>query len=262
MVKMLTGSSVHKNACDACRRRKIRCDKTQPCAGCTTALLSCTFLTPSQPKGRQGRTANVISELRTSQIQNIQGSISQRPDPTTNVSSHQAPIRTTALLTLETFNACVEFYFTQLHASVPILERDILLFDGDLSDIPNELYCLVVSFCAFIILQTGAVHISTSPATNNLLSADIRYGQALIQEALEARTNSKPIIQPSVQTVITSFLLYGCYRFLNDQGRAWFFLRESTTLFLSGAWDGDTDSDIKLSPISVQLFWLLLSTER
>jgi hypothetical protein len=251
----------HKYACDACRRRKIRCDRSQPCAGCTSASLSCTFLAPSLPKGRQGQTANVISELRSSQIRSIQGSIAQKSKIGTAVSSRQT-LRNPDLLTRETVNACVEFYFTQFHASVPILDRDILTLDGDLSHVSNDLYCLVVSFCAFIILQTGAVHITTTTSSDNLLSADIGYGQALIQEAIEARRDSGPIVIPSVQTVITSFLLYGCYRFLNDQGKAWFFLRETTTLYLSGTNGGDIDSDLKMSPISPQLFWLLLSTER
>lgn len=253
---------MHRYACDACRRRKIRCDKTQPCIGCTTASLSCTFLAPSLPKGRQGHTANVISDLRSSQIRSIQGSIAERSSIRAAPVSCQS-VRNTHLLTRETFNACVEFYFTQFHSSVPILEKANLPLDNeDFSQIPDELYSLILSFCAFIILQTGAVHIPSNTAADSLLSADIRYGQALIQEALETRRNCGPIILPSVQTVITSFLLYGCYRFLNDQAKAWIFLREATTLYLSGTEGGDTDSDLTTSPISAQLFWLLLSTER
>ena len=254
--------TIHKYACDACRRRKIRCDKNQPCIGCTTALISCTFLAPSQPKGRHGQTANVISELRASQVRSIQGSISERSNLNNALPPVRSSTRTSNLITLETIKACVEFYFAQFHSSVPILEEDILLFDGNLLETDNDVYCLVLSFCAFIILQTGVVHGSTSITENSLLLADIGYGQMLIYEALEARRNTRPIVLPSVRTVITSFLLYGCYRFLNDQHKAWFFLREATSLYVSGTSDGDLSSDLSHSPISNQIFWLLLSTER
>ena len=254
--------TIHKYACDACRRRKIRCDKTQPCIGCTSALISCTFLAPSQPKGRHGQTANVISELRASQVRNIQGSISDRPNLNRAILPVRSNTRTSGLITVETIKACVEFYFSHFYSSVPIIEDDILQFDGDLLETDNDTYCLLLSFCAFIILQTGVVHGSKSTADNSLLLADIRYGKMLLYEALEARRDTRPIVLPSVRTVITSFLLYGCYRFLNDQNKTWFFLREATSLYVSGTSDGDISSDLSHSPISNQIYWLLLSTER
>lgn len=54
-------------ACDACRRRKVKCSLGQPCASCLDAGLKCTFLTTRQRKGRKGASAHVINEIRNSQ---------------------------------------------------------------------------------------------------------------------------------------------------------------------------------------------------
>lgn len=138
----------------------------------------------------------------------------------------------------------------------------MLEYSGNVMNTSTETYYLIVAFCAFIIIQTGAVDHAASKSDGSLLQADIGYGQALIDEALEARRSANPLIQPSVQAVVTSFLLYGSYRSLNDQSKAWFFLREATTLYMSGMLEETTDCDIKDSRASNQLFWLLLITER
>ncbi|KAI9595250.1 hypothetical protein BDF19DRAFT_342182, partial [Syncephalis fuscata] len=39
-------------ACDACRRRKVRCDGAIPhCSNCRTANVSCTFLDAAKKRG-------------------------------------------------------------------------------------------------------------------------------------------------------------------------------------------------------------------
>lgn len=245
-----------KHACDACSRRKIRCDGNKPCSACTHSSLQCAYLTRPQPKGRQGRSANVISALRASQIGNIYGSIAQRDKNAIPRSPEYH--RTPGLLSSDTIDACVNFFFTDFYSTLPVLQREMLDYSGDVMSTTTETYYLIVSFCAFIIIQTGSVHHTASTSDGNLLQSDVGYGQALINEALEARRSANPLIQPSVQAVVTSFLLYGSYRSLNDQSKAWFFLREATTLYMSGIPEGNAQGSLDWN----QLFWLLLITER
>jgi hypothetical protein len=42
-------------ACDFCRKRKIRCngDKNTPCSGCITKKIPCTFTCPVKKRGPQ-----------------------------------------------------------------------------------------------------------------------------------------------------------------------------------------------------------------
>jgi hypothetical protein len=256
-----------KQACDACRRRKIRCAGGNPCLQCNHASLSCTFLSPLRAKGRQGRTANIISELRAAQIRGNEGIDVQPPAmnrtscPTSTML--QEHFRTPGLLSQETVNACSAFFLADFYSTLPILRQEMIQYNGDLAEAPNSTYCLIVSFCAFIIIQTRAVHpVTRSPPDTNFSFEDISYGQSLINEALKAQRSAYPPGQPSVKAVLTSFLLYGSYRSLNDQSKAWFFLREATTLYLSGLYDETMESDIKDSPASNQLFWVLLITER
>ncbi|KFY01592.1 hypothetical protein O988_02662 [Pseudogymnoascus sp. VKM F-3808] len=209
------------------------------------------------PKGRQGRSANVISALRASQIGNIHGSIAQRDK---NARPPRSPEyhRTPGLLSSDTIDACSNFYFADFYSTLPVLQREMLDYSGDIMNTTTETYYLIVSFCAFIIIQTGSVHHTASKSDGSLLQSDVSYGQALINEALEARKSANPLIIPSVEAVVTSFLLYGSYRSLNDQSKAWFFLREATTLYMSSIIEGNTQRSLG----SNQLFWLLLITER
>lgn len=157
-----------KHACDACSRRKIKCDGNKPCSACTHSSLQCTYLTRPQPKGRQGRSANVISALRASQIGNIHGSIAQRDK---NAGPPRSPEyqRTPGLLSSDTIDACSNFFFADFYSTLPVLQREMLDYSGDIMSTTTETYYLIVSFCAFIIIQTGAVHHAASKSDGSLL---------------------------------------------------------------------------------------------
>lgn len=291
-----------KQACDACRRRKVRCDGRNPCIRCKQADLACTFLIVPKKKGRRGERANVLSELRAAQEATAPPqtqSSSEVETPSTPGSSSIIQIghgdakfrinrprvrprapefqRTTEILPLGIINACTQLFFARLHSTVPILQREMLQSEVALMQESIPSYCLMVSFCAFVIVQTGAiVDSSSSPSPNNNnnmenggLGADSddnnEYGQALLDEALEARKHMDFIsARPSCRLIITSFFLYGAHVALGNQRQAWFFLREATTQYMSGPLEvggGDLEME-NSSTFSGQLFWLILVSER
>ncbi|KAF2792112.1 hypothetical protein K505DRAFT_308240 [Melanomma pulvis-pyrius CBS 109.77] len=51
-------------ACDACKRRKIKCDRERPCDRCLEAASICTYNTVPLRKGPRVRTARILSTLR------------------------------------------------------------------------------------------------------------------------------------------------------------------------------------------------------
>lgn len=51
-------------ACDACHRRKVKCDGTNPCHNCRTAQLGCTYHAIPEKKVPKGSRAKALSELR------------------------------------------------------------------------------------------------------------------------------------------------------------------------------------------------------
>ena len=43
----------HKNACSLCARRKVKCNKADPCANCLKAQTQCLYEVPAPPKLRK-----------------------------------------------------------------------------------------------------------------------------------------------------------------------------------------------------------------
>lgn len=137
-------------ACDACRRRKVRCNWDQPCSACKQADLQCTFLSVRQKKGRKGDTANVISELRNVQSEPIRYAAPSSPEPGQNlhyahytspslsIDAQTSPrgldsqlnrtnfLRSTGLLPQRIVDLCTELYFSQMRSTVPILTHSFV----------------------------------------------------------------------------------------------------------------------------------------
>ncbi|KAK9323785.1 hypothetical protein V1517DRAFT_86893 [Lipomyces orientalis] len=250
-----------KRACDACRQRKVKCDGTRPCTHCKLAALSCTYLAVPQRKGRQGEKANVISALRAAQSNNAAHPVQR---DLSGLERAGAFARKPGLLSSETVVGCTEFFFTRLHSTLPILNRQKFQQDVILMNDSIESYCLVVSFCAFVIIQTGGVKHAFSGADGSQLDADISHGRTLLDEALAARRQLDILAEPMFETVIVSFFLYCCHVGLGLQREGWFFLREATTLYSTRTVKSDDTSEeaMYLESLWQNLYWLLLVSER
>ena len=90
-------------------------------------------------------------------------------------------------------------------------------------------------------------------------------GRRLLDEALRKRKRCDYIENPSMNTIITSFFLFGCFSALDKHNTAWFHLREATTLAqIIGMQEEKTyTTGPYLAMMSMRrLFWLLFVTER
>ncbi|MBE7182341.1 MAG: Zn(II)2Cys6 transcription factor, partial [Terriglobus roseus] len=141
-------SSPVKRACDACHRRKVKCvgDGSRPCKNCTLASLTCTYNAVPQKKGPKGSRAKVISELRQTQRQT-------QPPIGRSVFDVEAmhaasTMRTPGLVSVELITACVDYYFTNLYPTQPILHRVKVGETIGQMEINVEAYCLITSLCA------------------------------------------------------------------------------------------------------------------
>ncbi|KAG9228039.1 hypothetical protein BJ875DRAFT_273731 [Amylocarpus encephaloides] len=65
-------SSLVSRACDACRARKVRCDKLSPCSSCRSLKIDCR----SSPKVQERRQRIIISNRYETQIESIDGRLS------------------------------------------------------------------------------------------------------------------------------------------------------------------------------------------
>merc|ERR1712169_36265 len=114
-----------KRACDACHRRKVKCDGINPCRNCSQAQLSCTYNAVPQKKGPKGSRAKVISELReTQRATSLAAKVHSRMHGlpcSSSSSSGSAP--TPGLLTSDLIKECTTFFFENMYRQLPILAR-------------------------------------------------------------------------------------------------------------------------------------------
>ncbi|WPG98006.1 Hypothetical protein R9X50_00079000 [Acrodontium crateriforme] len=255
-----------KRACDACHRRKVRClsDGSRPCKNCASANLTCTYNAIPQKKGPKGSRAKVISELRESQRQ-------------TQITAHRhgldfdspptspAYLKRPGILSIEMITTCVDYFFTNIYPTQPILHRQKVGETIGMMDTNLEAYCLVVSLCGYMMIQPN---MSLNPAAFEGLEipvqSSLQLGHVLLKEALRVRKGVSYVESPSVWSVITSFFFFGSYFCLDQQNTAWFHLREATTLAQIMGMHEETNyrSDAIEDSHRRRLYWLLFVTER
>lgn len=263
-----------KKACDACHRRKVRCSGGLPCNNCSQASLQCTYLAIPQKKGPKGSRAKVISEIRVTQQQ----STSPQLTPTIQHDSaefdfNKSPIsppvsRSHALLSQQTIDHCIDFYFTNMSTTAWILDRHVLsdTLNAQLAVNP-EIYCLIASLCAFVMVQPG-MNLAVAPGSHHQSEPPRnRYGYAnmLLEDILRVRKTIDYVETPTLSSVQTSFFLFSCYFTLEKQNICWFHLREAATLAQLMALHEESTYltvDAAESISRRRTYWLLLVTER
>lgn len=279
-----------KKACDACHRRKVRCTGGQPCKNCGQANLQCTYLAIPQKKGPKGSRAKVISEIRDTQQQrqqlHRQRSQSRHsllsPTQRSHLSSECNPFdfnnapssptysSTPGLLSRQTIESCVGFFFEHLYPTYPIFTRSKILELVDHHDFePSEAYCLTASLCAFIMIQPGMT-LSVSGALGESYEGEppqSRYGFAslLIEDVLRVRKGINCVEEPTLLSVQTSFFLYSSYFTLEKQKPCWYYLREAVTFaqMLSMHEEASYTNGVLTDNVyRRRTFWLLFLTER
>ena len=267
-----------KQACDACRRRKVKCIFPKPCEQCRAAGLVCRTTSQRQKKGRQGQTANILNELRANQIEQALVRDANMPPQSAaltlgdNIPTPQS-LRASGrcqfskkpgLLSRELVDSCSGYFFLRMRGTVPVLQPGSFQKQVDLVDTSLHAYCLVTAFCAFVVTQTGfAVEQISSELSQGFCTEEFR--SSLIEEATEARKHIDPFTDPVRQSIIIAFLLYGCHIGLGNQRHAYYFLRESTTLYTASALESQASSaqtDDDDPSLAGKLFWLLVVSER
>ncbi|GAB1739500.1 hypothetical protein D0862_08902 [Hortaea werneckii] len=256
-----------KRACDACHRRKVKCigDGTKACKNCTSAGLTCTYNAIPQKKGPKGSRAKVISELRENQRQTHLAA--QRHgfdfDDSAQTPAH---VKRPGLLSMEMITSCVDYYFAHLYPTQPILHRLRVGETIGMMDNNVEAYCLVLSLCAYMMIQPNMVLPMTAfEGLEVPPMPSLQLGHLLLHEALRVRKGFNYIENPSVWTVITSFFFFGSYFCLDKHNTAWFHLREASTLAqIMGMHDENhyRMPDVVESSRRRRLYWLLFVTER
>ena len=262
-------SAAVKRACDACHRRKVKCDGVSPCRNCATAQLSCTYNAVPQKKGPKGSRAKVISELRETQRQTslyarIQNRVSGLTHgPSTNpVTAGPSP----GMVTSELVKECTEFFFAHMYETTPILCRQKLDQQSMFMEQSRDAYCLVTALCALVMLQPGMTMPASDPYNLDMMAcSNMVASQLLLEEAHRVRVGHEWFVAPTLNSIATSYLFFACYHATELHDRAWFFLREASTMMhMAGMHKEETymEWDAVEASRRRRLYWLVLATER
>ena len=172
---------------------------------------------------------------------------------------------------MELITTCVEYFFTNLYPTQPILHRQGIGELIGLMEVDLEAYCLVVSLCAYMLIQpniqSNEVRSPGAPPGLERVQPQsaLLLGPTLLQEALRVRKAVNYQENPTVRSVVTSFFLFGSFFCLDKHNTAWFHLREATTLahiLRLHEEEQYQTPDIIENTRRRRLYWLLFVTER
>jgi hypothetical protein len=255
-----------KRACDACHRRKVKCDGINPCRNCSSAQLSCTYNAIPQKKGPKGSRAKVISELRETQRQTslsakVQNRLNGISQPT---SSSTAP--TPGMLTGELVKECASFFFDNLYTQIPILERRSVEHQILYMEQNPDSYCLMTSLCAFVMLQPGMQMPAGDPYNLDMIPGScIISSQLLVEETLRVRKGYEYLDQLTLNGLATNFFLFACFKAQEMHDKAWYYLREATTMITMFNMNKE-ESLMQYNPTESsrrrRIYWLFFVLER
>ena len=264
-----------KRACDACHRRKVKCDGMNPCRNCGSAQLGCTYNAIPQKKGPKGSRAKVISELRETQRQtSLSAKVQNRMNGIPNPPPSPSLMPTPGLVTGEMAKDCIDFFFTHMYGMMPILDRRVVEQQVMYMEQNRDSYCLLTTLCAFVLLQPGK---AMPQSAGDPFSLDAFHGasivssQLLVEEALRVRkgfeyTDTAETPQGvSLNTLATNYFLFACNYAMEQHARAWYHLREATTMIqLSNMHLEATYSswDTAEAARRRRLYWLIFIAER
>ena len=177
----------------------------------------------------------------------------------------QALTRTQGLLVPGLVESCIEFFFSNVYPSQPILHRQRIQETSMQMDHSTEAYCMLVSLCANVMIQSNMpVPPNLYPRPEMSSMSNVSFGHALLEESVRVRRAYDYLENPTHLSVLTSWFIHGCYSGLGKDNTAWSYLRQATTLSqILGMHDEET---YKNDPLDVSrrrvLFWLLFVTER
>ncbi|TQV91557.1 C6 zinc finger protein [Cordyceps javanica] len=260
-------SQAVKRACDACHRRKVKCDGINPCRNCSSAQLSCTYNAIPQKKGPKGSRAKVISELReTQRLTSLSAKVQNRMNGIACPQPANLLAPTPGMVTSDLVKDCAAFFFDNMYPQAPILDRRQLDQQILYMEQNRDAYCLVTAMCAFVMLQPGMSMPPGDPYNLDMVpGANIISSQLLLDEAHRVRKGYDHLDSVTLNVLATNFFFFACYYAHEMHDKAWFYLREATTLMAMTAMDADDHYlhfDAPESARRRRLYWLLYAHER
>jgi hypothetical protein len=256
-------------ACARCRRLQKGCSESRPCQRCIRTGLAEQCLaggvTPAStaPQSRFG-SGTVVYELSTTSALITSPTLSTLGlgGRTHTNFARESFTRQPDLIPNLVLEQCAERFFLRLGPTIPILSPDYVSHLQrrmmESTEAGAEAYCVLIGMCAMVLLQ---VEEPGGRRFGDLVTAETNaaYGWMLLEEALAAHRHLPRSSNPSFESVLLTFFIYTCHAALLHHSQAFFFLRETTTLYLLFKPETLPDSTRTLAD---RLFWVLIASER
>ena len=123
----------------------------------------------------------------------------------------------------------------------------------------------MAALSAFMMFQPGMSMPGLDPVLDHIPGANIVSATLLMEEAIRVRKAHEYLDCPTLSSVCTSYLLFSCHYAMELHDKAWFYLREATTLaHIMGMTKEETYTQREdfQGPTMRRLYWLLFVTER
>ncbi|KAJ5493950.1 transcriptional regulator family: Fungal Specific TF [Penicillium fimorum] len=242
----MIASQKRTSACDNCRRRKVRCNREQPCGKCQEVSLNCRYTSVARRKGPKGRTAPVLSALLSSTessplestpVANDTNNATispasflgdQQPLPEYRdfniIGLHELATPTVRhRMSTVLLQAHVKIFLKHLFPIMPVLDANLVTLDSlHPETLSSRRYALLVALCAATHLQ-----LKLDEAGGNPFEEASPSGQSLIDQALQSLQEFDPLDIPHIDSVLTSFFLFSAYGNLDKHHHAWNYLSQS-----------------------------------
>lgn len=251
----------------SCHRRKVKCigEGTAPCKNCVSAGLACTYNAIPQKKGPKGSRAKVLSKLHETQ-HNAELAVGSSND----LGFNRRPLSSTfarrkGLLPPAFVESCIEYFFTHVYPSEPILHPQRVQEAAVDMDRSTEVYCMIVALCAYVIIRANyKPQASMLPCREMAHMSSVGIGRVLLEESVRVQQGCDHRESPTHTSVLTVWFYSGCFRELGHENTAWTYLRDATTQAqLLSMHDEETyKHELLDSPQKRVLYWLLFISER
>ncbi len=116
---------------------------------------------------------------------------------------------------------------------MPVLHRHRLEQQALYMDANLDTYCFLTSLCALMMLQPGMAMPGAAAdpfSLDTMPGANIVSGTVLLEETIRVRKGYDYLESPSLNALCTSYFVSSCYFALELHDKAWYHLREATTL--------------------------------
>lgn len=211
-------------ACDACKRRKVRCNGQSRCQQCTHVGLRCTYAStlPSRSRKRSLARGSVIAECKTLSFQPTQGS---QPEGTlaSRVVSISIPASIVSHPNPSFFHEFLHEYERYVYPMSPvILASEVHEMISKMDD-SRDAASFVYIFAAVTLNLTRGEPVHEAPATRERMAT-------LLTRSLEHRRPLGFDAQPTIVSVMSSLFTEMCYVGLRRLDLGFFYLREAISL--------------------------------